>query len=147
MLTGGIGALLIAVLSREGVNESGFVPLIGLGYLLISLAGLTFIGAAPPERGRHWRIVVVIVLAAWLGASTYVVLSTAPGMLGDAPVGTMIGIVVVMGFLVTQGAVVLFGVVALLIAAAWLADRIPVLRRHTIGDQLRRHALPWWARK
>ena len=143
LLVSGIGALIVALLRGEEPNVSGFVPGVAVGYLLIALAGLAFVAASRLRDRRCGPLAVVAAVAVWLMASTYLFLSLPAGSLGTAPVGTLIGWLVVGGVLLAQFAVVLIlGIIPVMTVLAWLADRIPTLRRHGVGEAIRRQGLP-----
>lgn len=144
LLLGGIVALAISLVRNEGVNQSGYVPGIALGFILLVVAGLTFVAANHIHAGRLVRAAVVVVLMGWLAGSTFLVVwVVTPGSLRDVPMGIVIGLLVIAGFLGTLVAVIyLLVLFPLLTVMAWIADRIPALRRQAIGDKFRNERRP-----
>jgi hypothetical protein len=138
-LVSGIGILLVSLVTRERANASGFVPGVGVGYALVTAAGLAFV-AARNVRGRDYiRAWVATAMALWVGASVYLVIwGLAPGALSDIPMGTIIGLVILAGFFGAElGAVYVLFLIPVFFALAWLLDRVPALRRRGIGAQVR----------
>jgi hypothetical protein len=144
LLLGGIVALVISVVRNEGVNQSGYVPGVALGFILVVVAGLTLVAANHIHVGRRLRAALVVVLMGWLATSTFLVVWVViPGSLRDVPMGIIIGLLMIAGFLGTLLAVIyLLVLFPLLTVMAWIADRIPALRRQAIGDKLRNERRP-----
>lgn len=144
MLLGGIVAVAISLVSNEGVNQSGYVPGVALGFILVVVAGLTFVVANHIRAGHYVQAAVVVVLMSWLAGSTFLfVWVVTPGSLRDVPMGIVIGLLIIAGFLGTLLALIYLAVLfPLLTVMAWIADRIPALRKQAIGGKLRNERRP-----
>jgi hypothetical protein len=142
LLASGLTVLSVALVRGDQADASGFVPSVGVGYLLVTLAGLAFIARGPLRARRYMALAVVGAVAVWLTASRYLFFSLPPGSLSDVPMGTMIALLIVAGIFLNMFAVVYLFVVFLVLipmmtALAWCADRVPRLRRRGVGDSIR----------
>jgi drug/metabolite transporter (DMT)-like permease len=145
LLAAGVATLVAAFVRGDDVNTSGFVPGVAIGYLLSALAGLTSIAINPVRDGRYGPLAVLALVAAWLTGSTCALLWLPAGWSHDVPMGTIFGLLILLGVLLTWLAVYLMLFVTFVGAVAWLVDRIPALRRRGVGDAIRQrgHA-GWW---
>jgi hypothetical protein len=141
---GGVGALVNSLVTDEGVNQSGFVPGVAFGFILLTIAGWSFVAAKQVEHGRYLQLAALVVLIGWSAGSTYLVVwGLPPGSLREVPMGIIIGLLIVAGFLLTELTVIyLLVLFPLLTAMAWIADRIPALRRRTVGEKIRDERRP-----
>ena len=134
----GIALLVTAFATGERANASGFVPGMALGFLAAAVATLTLIAADHVRDGQYGRVAVAlrVGLVAWLIASTFAVVWGFPTALPWAsPLRGIVAGVVLIGFVIT---LYLGSVVPVFWALAWLADRIPALRRSNVGKEIRR---------
>lgn len=146
----GVGLLVVSLMTDEGVNESGLVPGVSASYIAIACGGLGLIAAH--WLGGQWPglAVIPVVVMAWFATSKVLVV-WGPG-LGVWPFGPQTDPLVVgfvrLGDVLTNYAVVYVALIAMfwavLSALAWLADRVPALRRRHVGDAIRRQNI--WPR-
>jgi hypothetical protein len=132
------GILLIVVSQANGerANASGFVPGVALGFLAISSGVLSSIAAERLREARYARVALVIGLMAWTSASTFLVVwALPPGSLRVVPLGAVLGVAILAGFI---GTLYLGTVVPIFWALGWIADKIPALRRSKVGSEIRR---------
>jgi hypothetical protein len=116
------------------------VPGVAVGYLLVALAYLAFIAAGRLRHRRYGLVAILAAVAVWLMASIYLFFSVPAGSLATVPMGQGIGWIVGGGVLATMLGAGLLALFAVMTALAWLADRIPILRRLEVGESIRRHA-------
>jgi len=109
-----------------------------ISYVLIAVAALGFILANYIRDSRYGMGALVVGLMCWFSASTFLFALGRPGSLLDLPLGSLGATVVLFGFVGTLFAVVMVFLLPPFWVLAWLADRIPTLRRHHIGDGIRR---------
>lgn len=83
--------VVVALANQEPVNDSGFVPGIGLGYAVISISGLGLIVASAVEQGLHVRVALVVGAMAWIATRVYLgIWGLQPGALRTVPMGTVV---------------------------------------------------------
>jgi drug/metabolite transporter (DMT)-like permease len=135
----GIVGLAVSLAADEGVNDSGFVPGIGVAFVSIATGGLGLIAASRLQEKRYGRVAIVVVLIAWQAVSTLLIVWVLrPGSLASVPMGSIVAWLIMFGFFGTILAVVtVLALVPLITVLAWLADQIPALRKHGVGDQIR----------
>ena len=135
----GIVRLAISLATDEGVNTHGFVPGVLIGFVIAALGGVALSAASRIGRRQYGWLAADVGLMLWLAASTYLFLSVPPGSLAQVPMGAIIGVLVVLGVLCTLiAALMVLVILPFSSVLAWLLDRIPTLRRHRIGTEIRR---------
>jgi hypothetical protein len=146
LLAAGIAALAASLVTEEGVNQSGFVPGVGVGYTLVTMAGLAFLAARHLRIRDYLRLAVDLVLALWVAGSVYLVIwGLRPGSLAHLPMGSMLAVIIFFGFIGAEiGAVFLLFLLPIFLVLAWIADQIPALRRRGVGTQIRRAMFSGW---
>lgn len=133
-----------AVVRREPVNDSGLVPEVVLGFMLVT-GGWLAAGLVSAVAGRHMRRTLGFLAA-------FVIVIGVPAMLVWLPpqwaselsyeARRDLGLIVAAFVGIIPGMTAVWLVVA---ALAWIADRTPLLRRVRWSDQLRRDdELPFW---
>lgn len=126
----GIARLAVAAISREPVNDSGFVPGVVLGFVLAAAA--VFVWAlAGMIRNRELGLPLagLLFVAGWLVGGSYVVVWVEPGWAHELPMGTIVAPAAFAGFWLPPFLVFLVYVLTpTMLALAWLIDRVPFLR-------------------
>lgn len=139
LLAAGLVRLVIARVRDEAINQSGTVPGIALGYVLVALSACALMSAGFARDRRLGWLALPAALATLVVASMWTI-SSGDGQLGDYARGTRgaLGLVVFLGYFVTAFSVfIMLGLIPLTYALAWLADHIPALRRRGIGAYIR----------
>lgn len=144
LLAAGVGRLLLARILGEGVNQSGLVPGVATGFVLVSVGACALLAAGFARRRLRWRLAIPAVLSLWI-VSSMALLVAGGGPVVDYARGLrgIVGLLVFFGFFLTIATV---GTVLVLHPAmhalGWLADRVPPLARRRVGDALRRGGRP-----
>ena len=141
LLAAGIGRLPIAYFSDEGVNRSGLVPGVGLGYVLVAVGAYALWSAAlVRDRRTGWLVLPGALTLVALASAGFMVFSDGqPREYALLPPGPL-GALAFFGFVITMFTVVnVLVLIPLMYGMAWLVDRVPALRRGGAGAYIRSH--------
>lgn len=129
----------------EPVNDSGLVPGVVLGFMLVT-AGWLAAGLVTAVGSRNTRATLGLLVAfAWVIGAPAVLVWAPPDWVYDLAYESRRGLllIAVFGIIYVPGMTIVGGV---LVALAWIADRTPLLRRMNAMEELRRQgvATPSW---
>ena len=135
LLAAGIGRLLVAYFSDEGVNRNGLVPGVGVSYVLIAVGAYALWSAALVRDRRTGWLVLPAALTLVASASTWFMVfsNSQPREYALLPPGPL-GALATFGFVITMFTVLnVLVFIPLMYGLAWLVDRVPALRRRGAG--------------
>lgn len=144
LLAAGLVRLGIAIVTGEGVDQSGMVPAITAGYVLIAVSAYALMSGSFARNRRLGWLTVPAALAILVVASMWTI-STGDGHLVDYARGARgsLGLVAFFGYFVTAFTLfIMLGLIPLTYLLAWLADRIPTLRSRGVRAHIRRAGRP-----